>query len=157
MRSTFAFRLPTSPFTAGTTFRLTTARVMIIDQSVDHKGILTNAAFVLGLTAGREVPLDTFGGDVFDGENQQHKYLTKIGHFIRKAGQSKLRTLRQTFSENPNVILVDYTEDASPADYSQYSSSLADKKGEAIQYRAMYVYGPEAVVVPLTKNLSRLE
>lgn len=131
--------------------------VLIVDQQLDHKGVLANAAFVLGLTAGRELPEATFGSDTVDGDGSCHKYLTRIGHVIRKAGQSKIQTLRKTFSENPDVLIVDYTEDAAPADYEAYAHSLKANTSEGIRYRAIHVFGPERLVAPLTKNLSRLE
>jgi len=130
--------------------------VLIVDKSLADKGLLSNAAFVLGLTAGRLLPDATFGDDVVDGEGRPHKFLTKIGHYVRKAGQSKLSSLRSKFVESPDVLIVDYTEDAAPADYGAYATSLAGHNGEEIKYRAIYVYGPEAIIVPLTKNLSRL-
>ena len=131
--------------------------VLIVDQQLGHKGVLANAAFVLGLTAGRELPVATFGEDTIDGDGSSHKYLTRIGHFIRKAGQSKIQTLRKTFSESPGVLVVDYTEDAAPADYEKYAQSLKANTADGIRYRAIHVFGPERVVAPLTKNLSRLE
>lgn len=130
--------------------------VLIVDQSIESKGIVANVAFVLGLTAGRDLPADTFGTDVVDGEGKAHRYLTQIGHMVRKAGQSKLKSLRETLAANPQVLLVDYTEDAAPADYSEYASALGGHCGDAIKYRALHVYGPEEIVGPLTKNLSKL-
>ncbi len=85
-----------------------------------------------------------------------HKYLTKIGHFVRKANQTKIRDLRAKFLQDPNTKIIDYTEDAAPADYEEYAKNLGTHKGEQISYRALYVYGPTSVVLPLTKNLSRL-
>jgi hypothetical protein len=130
--------------------------VLIVDQSLEHKGLLANAAFVLGLTAGKELPKETFGEDVVDGDGKTHKYLTQIGHYVRRAGQSKIKTLRATLSELANITIVDYTEDAAPANYSEYSQNIAKHRSEEISYRALYVYGPESAVVPLTKNLSKL-
>jgi hypothetical protein len=131
--------------------------VLIVDQAVERKGILANAAFVVGLTAGRELPQSTFGSNVVDGEGAIHRYLRSIGHIVRKAGQSKMRSIRALLVKSPDVLLVDYTEDAAPVDYDSYSRSLAEHSGEDIKYRAIYVYGPEESVIPLTKNLSRLE
>ena len=131
--------------------------VLIIDQSIESKGIATNAGFVLGLTAGRELPDDTFGYEVTDGDGASHAYLTKIGHYVRKAGQNKMRELRTKFIAEPKVKVVDYTEDAAPADYEEYAHNLASHKGEEIVYRALYIYGPKEVILPLTKNLSRLD
>ena len=129
----------------------------MVDQNLEHKGILANTAFVLGLTAGRELPDETFGNDVQDGAGDTHKYLTRIGHFVKKAGQSKLRTLREQFSKDPEVLVVDYCDDAAPSDYSEYQKNIALHKGEQIIYRAIHIFGPQSKVVPLTKNLSRLE
>lgn len=131
--------------------------VLVVDQTSEHKGIIANVGLVLGLTAGRELPQETFGGEVIDGDGHFHRYLTKIGHYVRKAGQSKIRSIRDALRQHPEVLIVDYTEDAAPADYSQYAENLKKHSGEQIQYRAIYFYGPDNLVTPLTKNLSRLE
>ena len=131
--------------------------ILIVDQTMESKGILANVALVVGLTIGRELPQDTFGADVTDGEGIHHRYLTRIGHVVRKAGQSKMRNLRKVFAQDPRVLILDYTEDAAPVDYDEYSRNLSKHSGAEIQYRALYVYGPEETVVPITKNLSRLD
>ena len=118
---------------------------------------MTNAAFVLGLTAGRLLSGDTFGPDVTDGDGSIHKHLTNIGHFVREAGQSKLQSLRSEFMQIEGATVVDYTEDAAPANYDEYASNLAGHKGEQILYRAIWVYGPAEIVLPKTKNLSRFQ
>lgn len=133
------------------------ASVLIVAKGVDHKGILANCAFVLGLTAGKLLPPETFGPEVVDGDGISHKSLTNISHYVREAGQSKLRTLRAELAQNPSVIIVDYAEDAAPADYLTYAKSLGEHKGEEIIYRAIHVYGPADFVVPKTKNLSMLQ
>lgn len=130
--------------------------VLIINQSMDEKGIVANLGFVVGLTAGRLLPNETFGEDVVDGDGAKHTFLTKIGHYVRKAGGSKIASLRKTFVESEQCIVVDYTEDAAPADYAAYATALSGHKGEQIVYRGIYVYGPDELVIPLTKNLSRL-
>ncbi len=130
--------------------------VLIVNEKLDHKGIISNASFVLGLTAGRELPKESFGSDVMDGDNSSHKYLTNIGHYVRKAGQNKIRTIRKEFLDQ-GILVVDYTEDAAPADYQTYEASIKSHKGEEIIYRAIWVYGPEEVVFPKTKNLSSLQ
>lgn len=131
--------------------------VVIVDQQQDKMGIVANAAFVLGLTAGREMPAGSFGPDVIDGDGSTHRYLTNIGHFVRKAGQNKIRNLRDTFRSHPDVSVTDYTEEAAPSDYQEYADNIALRKGEELKYRALHIYGPESVVMPLTKNLSRLD
>ncbi len=130
--------------------------VLIVNEKLDHKGIISNTSFVLGLTAGRELAQETFGSDVVDGDTSTHKYLTNIGHFVRKAGQNKIRTLRKEFLDQ-NILVVDYTDDAAPSDYAAYQSAIKNHKGEEIIYRAIWVYGPEEIVTPKTKNLSSLQ
>jgi len=130
--------------------------VLIVNQSLEEKGIIANLGLVMGLTAGRLLPQDTFGGAVTDGDGAQHTFLTRIGHTVRKASGGKLASLRKTFIESEDCIVVDYTEDAAPADYQAYATALAQHRGDEISYRAIYVYGPNDVVLPLTKNLSRL-
>lgn len=126
-----------------------------MDQAIEDKGILSNAAFVLGLTAGRELPQDTYGDNVVDGSGSTHKYLTQIGHFVRKAGQNKIKTIRKECFDK-GIMVVDYTNDAAPADYAEYTRTIATHGEDALQYRAVWIYGPEEIVYPLTKNLSKL-
>lgn len=130
--------------------------VLIVDKALAAPGLIANTAFVLGLTAGRLLPDVTFGPEVTDGDGAKHAFLTNIGHYVREAGQSKIQSLRQAFAAMPEVKIIDYTEDAAPADYAAYTQSLANHKGEAIKYRAIHLYGPADKIVPLTKNLSRL-
>ncbi len=80
--------------------------VLIVSEKLDHKGIISNVSFVLGLTAGRELAQETFGKDVVDGDNSTHTYLTNIGHFVRRAGQNKIKTLRKEFIDL-NIKVVD--------------------------------------------------
>ena len=129
---------------------------MIVDKGIDCRGILANAGLVLGLSAGRVLPQETFGAEVVDGDGSSHAALTNIGHYVRKAGQGKLRKLRRELSSHEDVVIIDYTQQASPADYQKYMDDLSQSSGEDILYRAVYVYGPEEKVVPLTKNLSKL-
>jgi hypothetical protein len=128
--------------------------VLIVDKNLP-RGVESNVAFVLGLTAGRLLPEDTFGGDVVDGDGKAHRFLTKIGHFVREATPSKLASLRQAFAAAPEVVITDYTDDAAPSSYEAYETSLRAHAGEQIIYRAIHVFGPEEVVAPLTKNLSK--
>ena len=130
--------------------------VLIVNEKLDHKGIIANTAFVLGLTAGRELSPETFGKDVLDGDNSSHKYLTNIGHYVRRAGQTKIKAIRKEFLE-AGIMVVDYTDDAAPADYTAYEESIRTHKSEEIIYRAIWVYGPEDIVLPRTKNLSSLQ
>ena len=131
--------------------------VLIVDQNESHKGILTNAAFVLGLSAGRLMKEESFGTPVVDGDGFMHAPLTNHAHFVRKAGQSKLRTLRELFTNTKGVTVIDYTIDAATSNYSEYEALLGNHKGEEIEYRAIHVFGPEDIIKQNTKNLSRLE
>ena len=130
--------------------------VVVVDQNLEEKGILANAAFVVGLSAGRVMPDSTFGPDVVDGAGSVHRSLTNIGHFVRKAGQGKLRKLKEECEKEPQISVFDYPEDAAPSDYQEYSKNIATRKGEEINYRAIHLFGPESLVIPKTKNLSRL-
>ena len=130
--------------------------VLIVNKSIGEPGIIGNAAFVLGLTAGRRLPEETFGPAVVDGDGRSHEALTSIGHIVRKASATKLRTLWETFSGDPDVSVVDYTEAAAPADYGAYTAALGATTSEEITFRAIHVYGPGEKITPLTKNLSSL-
>ncbi len=131
--------------------------VLIVDQTLVHKGVMSNAAFVLGLSAGRAMPDSYFGYAVKDGSGNEHRPLTNIGHFVRKAGQAKLRTLRDELAAMPGVVVHDYPEEAAPSDYSEYSKNMSTRAPGDITYRAIHIFGPAEAVAPRTKNLSRLE
>ncbi len=60
------------------------------------------------------------------------------------------------FATMPEVIVVDYTEDAAPANYEEYTSNLAVHSEQEIEYRAVYLYGPAEIINPYTQSLSRL-
>ena len=128
--------------------------VLIVDKSEIAIGLMINVGFVLGLSASKLMPPDTFGTDAVDGDGVMHPALTCIGHIVREAGQNKLRTLRSEFSNSDGVYVTDYTAAAMPSSYDQYTDTLRQQSGEAIKYIAIHVYGPEEIVVPKTKNLS---
>jgi len=129
--------------------------VVVVNEKLD-RGLQANAVFVLGLTMGRLMGDATFGKDVVDGDGRQHSFLTCIGHTVRMASPTKVATLRNQLAEHPEVILVDYTEDAGPPVYELYELALKSHAGDAIIYRAFAAYGPEEVVYGRTKNLSLL-
>lgn len=135
---------------------MTKVSVLIVSEGIDHKGIIANASFVVGLTAGKLIAPETFSGDVVDGDGSKHTYLTNIAHMVRRAGQNKMRTLRKDFMD-AGCVVVDYTDAAAPSDYATYEKTIAELKGEQITYRAFWVYGDEEIVVPKTKNLSSLQ
>lgn len=75
---------------------------------------------------------------------------------LRKTGRAVIVCAKGRGVKKPEVTLVDYVEDAAPADYDEYARNLRGRAGDEISYRALYVYGPEEVVLPLIRNLSRL-
>ena len=82
--------------------------VLVVDKALDHKGVLANASLVIGLSAGRLMPEDTFGEKAVDKDGNTHHPLINQAHFVRKAGQLKMKTLRSKLTDNPDVEVVDY-------------------------------------------------
>ena len=139
----------------------TKAMISVLIMAQDFKqqgkiGELVNAAFVAGKSFGKRSPDESFGETVIDGNGSEHAALTNMAHFVRKAGQSKLRTLRNEFAAMEGVEVIDYPEAASPSTYEDYVNVLQTQSGDEITYRAVHVFGPTEVVVPRTKSLSRL-
>jgi hypothetical protein len=130
--------------------------VIIVNKSIRDLGVIANAAFVIGLTAGRLLPDETFGSDVTDGSGSRHLHLTRIGHVVRKAGAQKLRRVRDELAAADRVTVVGYPEQAAPADYALYAEALEHAPADEINYRAIHAWGPRAVIEPVTSNLSRL-
>jgi Protein of unknown function (DUF2000) len=131
------------------------ASVLIVNEQLEP-GSVANVAFVLGLSAGRCMPEETFGPTVFDANGGEHHRLTTIGHIVRKASAGKLRGLRAEFLNIPGAIVIDYSEDARTTSYAEYERTLSSRQSDAIVYRAVYVYAPKDSVQALTKSLSRL-
>ena len=102
------------------------------------------------------MPDETFGQEVTDGDGNKHAFLTRIPHIVREAGENKIRELRKKFATNPEVMIVDYTEDAAPSSYEKYAEALSSHSGDGISYRMVCAYGPEEFLAPLVKNLSPL-
>ncbi|MGZ4753429.1 MAG: DUF2000 domain-containing protein [Acidimicrobiia bacterium] len=129
--------------------------VLILNGKIPEVGVIANTAFVLGLTVGRLIPDTTFGPNVLDGDGRTHLSLTQIGHTVRVANPTKLARLAETLKGEAGLTVVDYTEDAAPADYAQYTATLGVRQGEDIVYRAVHVFGPADLVDKYTRNLSR--
>jgi len=127
-----------------------------VNQAITHVGIIANATFVLGLSIGREMNASEFGDAVIDGSGSLHHALTNMKHIVRKAGDTKIKTLRAQLLAQPGVTVIDYTEAASTSDYDEYVRTLENQKSDEIIYRAIHILGPQEIVEPLTKNLSRL-
>jgi hypothetical protein len=128
---------------------------LVVNESIDDIGILVNAAFVLGLTAGRRMPESLFGPPALDAQGLEHQPLTCIPHYVRKASRGQLRTLLERARGNPEVQVQDYSEEAAPSTYAAYTQALAVAQPADIVYRAVHVIGPVDVITPWTKNLSR--
>jgi hypothetical protein len=130
--------------------------VLLVDQSITSAGIEQNLGLVLGLSAGRKMLCEHFGPDVSDADGRTHPQLTNSPHFVRKCSANKLRELRDVFASHPELIVVDYTEAAATSDYAAYAKALSEQAGDQVVYRAVFAFGPEQLLTPLTKNLSRL-
>ncbi len=129
--------------------------VIIVDKAEEHHGLLANISFVLGLSASKYMPPETFREDAIDGDGAVHRGLTCIAHHVRQAGQNKLRTLRKHFTEIDSVEVTDYTRAALPSSYDEYTKTLKNQSGDEIEYLGIHLFGPEEAIVPKTKNLSR--
>lgn len=130
--------------------------VLLIDHSITSAGLEQNLGLVMGLSAGRKMLFENFGPDVCDADGRTHPQLTNSPHFVRKCSANKLRELRDCFASHPELIVVDYTEAAATSDYAAYAAALSEQAGDQVVYRAVFAFGPEHLLTPLTKNLSRL-
>lgn len=131
--------------------------VLIIDQSLDHKGFLANHSFVLGLSAGRVMNDSLFGPEVQDKDGVIHMPLTNIGHMVKVASQGKIKELYKEFKLLNQCNVVDYTDASLTPIYSEYQEKLSTQDLREFTIRAMHVFGPKELVFPKTKNLDMLK
>ena len=84
--------------------------VMILDEELPA-GVLANAAGILGMTLGKQIP-EVIGPDVLDKNGREHLGITAYPVPILKADKEKLRQIREQLyqPEFAECVAVDFSD-----------------------------------------------
>ena len=102
--------------------------VMILDEELPA-GVLANAAGILGMTLGKQIP-EVIGPDVLDKNGREHLGITAYPVPILKAGKEKLRQIREQLyqPEFAECVAVDFSDVAQSCnDYDEFTSKAAQR------------------------------
>jgi hypothetical protein len=119
-------------------------------------GLTANAAAVMGITLGREIP-DILGAEGRDAAGERHRGLVKIPVPCLKAPRDRIKAIRDEATADPRLLVVDFSESALKAKTDKdYLENLATLAPTEIGYIALGLHGPKALVTRLTEKLSLL-
>lgn len=131
--------------------------VMILDEALPL-GILANTAGILGITLGRHLP-ETIGPDVCDKSGREHLGIIAIPVPILKAGQERIRAIRQRLyqPEFADVVTVDFSNVAQSCNvYDEYQAHAAATEENDFSYFGLGLCGPKKLINQLSGNLPLL-
>lgn len=128
--------------------------VLVMDDSLPN-GILANAAVILGITLGKEIP-DCVGQDVIDASARLHKGIVMTPVPILKQSSEEVKRLRERLytDEFQDLTVVDFSDVAQGCKtYDEYIQISRETSETAYTYLGLAVYGRKKIVNKLTGNL----
>lgn len=131
--------------------------VIIIDENLPL-GVAANAAAILGITLGKELP-ETVGPDVFDQTGNCHLGIIEFPVPILKGSRDTINSVRERLfgEEYSDVTVVDFSETAqSCKTYSEYIDKMRETPGTALNYLALAICGSKKKVNKLTGSMPLL-
>lgn len=131
--------------------------VMILNEELPA-GVLANAAGILGITLGKQVP-DTIGPDICDKNGRQHLGIVALPVPVLKADKEKLKAIREKLfqPEFADCVVVDFTDvDQSCQNYEDYIARAAGTGEEEVTYLGIGICGARKKVNRLSGSLPLL-
>ncbi len=131
--------------------------VMILDENLP-RGIIANAAAILGITMGKKKP-EIVGIDVADREGNQHSGIIQFPVPILKGTAETLKQIRgKLFSkEYADLTVVDFTDLARGCKtYKMFTEKMAVCAEKNLSYLGIAVCGDKKKVNALTGNMPLL-
>jgi hypothetical protein len=126
--------------------------VILLDASLPI-GMMTNAAAILGASLGAYVS-DIIGMPARDQSGGTHPGLISVPLPILQADRETLRRVRQDALNDPQVEVFDFAEPARTAKtYAEYIAQMLATPETSLEYVALALHGPRAVVTKLTGHL----
>lgn len=131
--------------------------VMILDENLP-RGIIANAAAILGITMGNKRP-EIVGINVVDKEGNRHNGIIQFPIPVLKGTAETLKQLRdRLFSEKyADLTVVDFTDLAQGCrTYEMFVEKMAACSEEKLSYLGIAVCGDKKKINALTGNMPLL-
>ncbi len=131
--------------------------VMVIDESLPL-GIAANAAAILGITLGKQVP-EAVGADVRDGSGRPHLGIIAFPVPILRGGAEAIRALRETLygPDYAGLTVVDFSDLAqSCKTYEEFTGKLGAVPEADLRYLGLAICGDKKQVNKLTGSMPLL-
>jgi Protein of unknown function (DUF2000) len=131
---------------------LTGKCVIVIDGSLPL-GLMLNTAAALGVSIGAKLE-NILGPDAMDRSHQNHVGLIQMGLPILKATAPMLQKLRDAAALIPDLLLVDFSQEAQVAkSRDEYLEAIREKQSSEILYLGLALYGDRRKVSSMTGSL----
>lgn len=131
--------------------------VMIIDEDLPL-GIIANAAAIMGITLGKEMP-EVVGEDVFDGSGRPHLGIIEFPVPILRGNTETIRAVREKLYEPEfsELSVVDFSDLAqSCKTYEEFIGKMKVTQEKELQYFGIAVCGTKKMVNKLTGSMPLL-
>lgn len=131
--------------------------VLVLDENLPA-GILANAAAILGITLGREIP-ECVGGDVTDASGCVHKGIITVPVPVLKGDRDTVKALREKlYSDEWNdLTVIDFSDVAQSCNtYDLYRQKVGLTEEADHTYLGIAIYGAKKKVNRLTGSLPLL-
>ncbi len=130
---------------------------VIIDEALP-RGIIANAAAIMGLTLGRRIP-QIIGRDVRDRDGCLHLGIVEFPIPVLRANAAKIKQVRRALysPEFEDVVTVDFSDLAqSCKTYDEFISKMADASEADLNYLGIALCGNKKQINSLTGSMPLL-
>lgn len=131
--------------------------VMIIDENLPL-GVIANAAAIMGITLGKEIP-EAVGADVYDKTGNRHPGIIEFPVPILKGSADIIKALCEKLYEPDfsDLTVVDFSDLAQGCKtYAEYIEKMKDVSGADLNYYGIAICGAKKKVNKLTGSMSLL-
>lgn len=132
--------------------------VMILDETLP-RGIIANAAAILGMTLGKKFPA-AVGQTVTDKDGNEHAGIITFPVPVLAGGRERIKSLRQTLygADFGDVFAADFSDAAQRCKtYAEYIGKMADTGESDLAYFGIALCGDKKKINRLTGNLPLLK
>ena len=132
--------------------------VMILDETLP-RGLIANAAAILGITLGKNLPA-IVGQSVADKDGNEHEGIITFPVSVLAGRKESIKLLRQKLfgADFRDIVTVDFSDLAQGCKtYSEYIDKMADAPESELAYVGIAICGDKKKVNRLTGNLPLLK
>ena len=131
---------------------------MILDETLP-RGLIANAAAILGITLGKKLPT-IVGQSVADKDGNEHEGIIIFPVSVLAGRKELIKSLRQKLfgADFNDIVTVDFSDVAQGCKtYAEYINKMSDTSESALAYFGIAICGDKKKVNRLTGNLPLLK